>query len=113
MWSIFGATYELYKCYVNSESNSDEYENYDIDYEQYDFENPSNNPSIVKSNNSSNLSSNSQSKRKKKKCNKYLMYTGIVILGIMIQPLFLVFKAIEMLMECYKRFGCWFYYFGY
>jgi uncharacterized membrane protein len=37
----------------------------------------------------------------------------LIALGILCQPLYLIFYMLYGLMECYRRFNCWFYYFDY
>lgn len=74
-----------------------------------------NNQNISQNNSSNNnvqnysYQRNSQEKRYSR-LREILIISGLLILGILVQPVYLVFKFIELLLECYRRFGCWFYY---
>ena len=37
----------------------------------------------------------------------------LIAIGILCQPLYLLFYVLYAMMECYRRFGCWFYYADY
>jgi hypothetical protein len=105
MWFVLGATYEFIKCYQDDKARKNFFDDDDESGVRYDQENHSN----IYSGNQSNVSGEKAPKTSGQIC---LIYTGLVILGLFAQPFYLFFKFIEMLMECYRRYGCWFYYFG-
>ena len=46
---------------------------------------------------------------------KYLIYFSLFLLGLILQPFFLVYKILQSIMELYKRLGCcgcWFFFMG-
>jgi hypothetical protein len=67
-------------------------------------------------NNLNNIQNNNQinqrqfSEKKYWRAREIMIISGLIILGILVQPVYLMFKFIELLLECYRRFGCWFYY---
>lgn len=95
-FAFFGCAYEFVKCYLNDKDTDDE--NNDQEMSQYDnrreFEKNQQNP--VKAEGS--------------KCKRNTIITILIVLGIFCQPLYLIFYLLYALMECSKRFGCWFYY---
>lgn len=100
---FFGASYELIKCYYDKKENPEEEE----ESNSYDMVNmdPSRSPPVRR--NSSILSSNGE-----KNTSHYLIIAGLVMLGIILQPLYLMLKLVELMMECFRKFGCWFYFYG-
>lgn len=97
---VCGAGYEFLKCYYDDSKKEDD----DYDEDASDVE-----AQVHKRR--SNSSSMSEETKKKTKCREYTHVTLLMTLGIFVQPFYLLFKVIEMMMECYRRFGCWFYYF--
>ena len=97
-----GCAYEFYRCYKSrndkKNENSSNFDSFDI-YDNYD-ENGSNFARRV---------SNSQNDENKSKDNRAIVIL-IICIGVLCQPLYLAFYAIFLLFECYKRFGCMFYF---
>ena len=52
-------------------------------------------------------------KNNEKKNNNIFIIIILIILGLICQPLYLLFYILYALMECYRRFNCWFYYVDY
>ena len=40
---------------------------------------------------------------------KFWIYFGLVCLGIVVQPLFLLLKFLECMLEFFRKMGCWFF----
>ena len=49
----------------------------------------------------------------KDKCKENSILGLLIFLGVLCQPLYLIFYFLYGLMECYRRFSCWFYYVDY
>ncbi len=47
------------------------------------------------------------------KCKENSIIALLIFLGILCQPLYLLFYLLYAMMECYRRFSCWFYYVDY
>jgi hypothetical protein len=105
LWTILGATYELIKCYQDDNFTL----KLDITENNSHRENSMAGNSRNQSIESGTVKKDKTPKTDTEKC---LIYFGIVCLGILIQPLYLAFKFLELLLECFRRYGCWFYYFG-
>jgi hypothetical protein len=101
---FFGATYELVKCYYEKKDVEEENEE-ERSYDMINMDPNRSSPPIKRS--SSILSSDG-----KKSTSHYLILTGLVMLGLILQPLYLMLKLVEMMMECFRKFGCWFYFYG-
>ena len=96
---FFGCAYEFINCYTKERTNDDE----DEDDEEYDIEHQSHRSS-------SNSNSNAPVPQEKKST---VMICLVGFLGFCCQPLYLMFYILYGLMECYRRFNCWFYYVDY
>ena len=96
---FFGCAYEFVNCYTKEKTNDDE----DEDDEEYDIEHQSHRSS-------SNSNSNAPVPQEKKST---VMICLVGFLGFCCQPLYLMFYILYGLMECYRRFNCWFYYVDY
>ena len=97
---VFGCAYEFINCYTKPKSDDD-----DDEYsgrEDYDIERQ-------RRNSYSNNDSNQQKEQKK----NWPVLILIGFLGFCCQPLYLMFYILYGLMECYRRFNCWFYYVDY
>lgn len=112
-----GASYEFIKCYneekrPNEDEDEDGVMKYDIETQaQVNYLNQLSNAG--KNNNGTQKQNTIDvEKEKKTKCRKNKIIVLLIILGVFVQPFYLLFKSIELLMECYRRYGCWFYYFG-
>ncbi len=98
LWVIFGLTWELFKCYFNKKENEDLEGSEDgNDYEM--------------DNNTANRKNNNKEGEEEEptNCRKFSIYIGLILLGIILQPAYLVFKMLEFLMELYRQMGCWLY----
>jgi hypothetical protein len=89
---FFGCAYEFIKCYLDQDENS-KFE--DEDHDEI-------------------LDADEEYKRKQKVNKPLVWYNYIVILilailGIALQPFYLLFYVMYAFMECYRRFGCWFF----
>ena len=82
---FFGCSYEFVKCYVDKKNLDDENDEYNIQTEIIDNQEPKN------------------------RCIIFLL----IVCGIICQPLYLMIYILYGLMECYRRFNCWFYYIDY
>jgi len=91
-FAFFGACYELIMCYINGFNEEADYENNSI--------------IVYNNNNDSSLSNKLNNPAVKL---NYFYIVLLVLAGIFLQPLYLMFKLLVALMECYRNFGCWFY----
>ena len=113
---FFGCAFEFVNYYLtdspeeSNESRIEEYQNPNNDVNNSTNRNIRNNEiqivggnEIVKKNapNDSNA------------CNtkKILMCILIACIGLLCQPLYLIFYLLIGMMECYRRFACWYFYF--
>ena len=100
-----GCAYEFYRCYKtrndkkNNDNLSSNFDSIDI-YDNYNEDNGSN---------IDNRRQDIPNGENKNKDNKAII-TLILCLGVLCQPLYLAFYAIFILFECYRRFGCMFYF---
>ena len=101
LYIFFGASYELIKIYNNKKNSNDDDSDIESDLSN-EYENDIVRNNIINAN-EVNREEDSNEKRK-----KWLIYFLLFILGILIQPFFLIYKLLKSLMECYRRFGCWF-----
>lgn len=116
LYILFGASYELIKFYSNKKNDIDH--EFDSDVDLSDYANNANRNSndnfarggINNNNNIRNYYDNHNNNKTNK--NDFFIYFLLFIVGIIVQPLFLVYKFLQSLMECYKKFGCWFFYMG-
>ena len=105
LYIFFGACYELIKFYNNKKYSSDDDSIIESDL-SYDV-------NVVRNHRIHIRDIERQVKNKKKiNCNEVFIYFLLFILGIIIQPFFLIYKILKSLMECYRRFGCWFFIMG-
>ncbi len=103
LWFLLGATYEIIECYEESKikkkremelsriSNS---VNFYQSPQQSHVNHP--NPEIIEDENDPKV-------RRK----KFWIYFGLVCLGILLQPLFLLLKFLECTLEFFRKMGCW------
>jgi hypothetical protein len=101
-FALFGCAYEFVNCYNKKKSKEDNSQDED---DQQDESNVSNNIEI-------NDNNNNNDGEEPKKDNK-LTLTLLIIAGVLCQPFYLLFYLLYGLMECYRRFNCWFYYVDY
>ncbi len=89
---FFGCPYEFVKCYLDkNNSEDDEEENASFS----DYENNRNNQ-VAKVDSSLT-------------CKDYFIIVILVILGIFLQPLYLMFYILMAMVELYRQCGCWFF----
>ena len=97
-FALFGATYELMTCYFEKRHNVD------ASIEE--------NNTMPQNNNSVLSVGGALDTENKKDIRYYLIITALVLLGFILQPFYLMLKFIELLLECYRRFGCWLYFYS-
>ena len=89
-FAFFGCAYEFAKCYIEKSFRSEDEEDSNYEY-NYEVENQSeNNKSLTR-------------------CDKVIL-GFLIALGVACQPIYLLIYLLYALMECYRRFNCWFYY---
>jgi hypothetical protein len=83
---FLGCPYEFIKCYLEKK-----YEDHDDSFDGYEEDryNEANN------------------ENEECTCGKISICILLAILGILCQPIYLLFYVLYGLMECYRRFGCW------
>ena len=105
---LFGCAYEFVKCYTKKKSIDDDDDEFDspLDFYGMDLE-YNNNENSHENNNNNNYHEEDENKKSK------LVIVLLIIAGIICQPIYLMFYILYGLMECYRRFNCWFYYVDY
>ena len=104
-FAFFGCAYEFCKCYIERNEKTDSDEDDDSNYEN-NFQQINGITNETNVNNQNNAEEN----RSLDKCDIFLLAL-LSILGIFMQPLYLIFYLLLGLMECYRKFNCWFYYY--
>ena len=105
LYIFFGASYELIKFYDSKKDQSDD--------DNYNESNLSFDVNVVRNHRIHIRDIERQIEIKKKNnCKECFIYFLLFILGLLIQPFFLIYKLLKSLMECYRRFGCWFFMMG-
>lgn len=97
-FAFFGCCYEFVNCYINRSTSEDDQEN--IQYNR----------------NNSQIEENIEIDRNvevPERINDNRIIALLIFLGILCQPLYLIFYILYALMECYRKFSCWFYYVDY
>ena len=100
---LFGCAYEFVKCYTKKSNNDDNDDDFDGPLDFYGFDLEYNNEE------SQNESNRNEEEKKKNK----IIIGILIVLGIICQPIYLMFYVLYGLMEYYRRFNCWFYYVDY
>ena len=100
---LFGCAYEFIKCYTKKKNIDDDDDDFDGPLEFYGFDLDYNNEE------SQNESNRNEEEEKKSK----IVIAILIVVGIICQPIYLMFYVLYGLMECYRRFNCWFYYVDY
>ena len=105
---LFGCAYEFVKCYTKKKTIDDDDDEFDspLDFYGMDLE-YNNNENSHENNNNNNYHEEDENKKSK------LVIVLLIIAGIICQPIYLMFYILYGLMECYRRFNCWFYYVDY
>ena len=99
---FFGCAYEFVKCYTKKKSIDDDDDEFDgpFDFNGFDLE------YNIESREESQKNDDEEKKSK-------VVIALLIVLGIICQPIYLLFYILYGLMECYRRFNCWFYYVDY
>jgi len=92
------------KCYINRKPDHDEN---DIELQREEFHNQ-----IAEVNNPQEPHEPHEVVEVDK-CKENSIIALLIFLGILCQPLYLLFYLLYAMMECYRRFSCWFYYVDY
>lgn len=127
---FFGCAFEFCSYYINykGEEQEEEEEQDVIHINHYERHNPerhdkrdySENQHLGQSstNRNTNLTIKTDQKFKKRPeddegctCKKIIVCFFLAILGIVLQPVYLLFYILLGMMECYRRFACWYFYF--
>lgn len=87
---FLGCPYEFVKCYLNRNEKS-----IDDDDEDYDIEENNNNKNIE------------NEEDKPLRPIDYLIIFILIMLGICLQPVYLMFYILMAVMELYRQCGCW------
>lgn len=95
-FAFFGCAYEFSKCYLEKLYRIKDEENEGSNNEEENEQGNNNNDDDQEMNNLTNW-------------NKFMLVL-IIMLGILCQPVYLLIYLLYALMECYRRFNCWFYY---
>ena len=103
-FAFFGCCYEFVKCYINRKPDHDEN---DIELQREEFHNQ-----IAEVNNQQEPHEPHEVVEVDK-CKENSIIALLIFLGILCQPLYLLFYLLYAMMECYRRFSCWFYYVDY
>ncbi len=99
---FFGCAYEFVKCYTKKKTIDDDDDEFDspFDFNGFDLD--------------YNIESREESQKNEEEEKKSKVVIGLLIfIGIICQPIYLLFYILYGLMECYRRFNCWFYYVDY
>ena len=124
---FFGCAYEFVNCYTKKKVHDEEEEDEELGGSAEDRRdgddygggggNEGNvgvnhaNSGISRGIQGSGVNNSNYSEERVKK-NKILICI-VAVLGVICQPLYLMFYILYGLMECYRRFNCWFYYVDY
>ena len=89
-FAFFGCAYEFAKCYIerSNKTEDEEESNYECNYE---------------------VENQLESNKPLTRGDKILLFL-LIFVGILCQPIYLMIYLLYALMECYRRFNCWFYY---
>ena len=93
---FFGCPYEFIKCYLNRDPEEED-EDADFNYDD-DIEANRQGAGNKKRNNEEDEGCN---------CKKVSICILLGLLGLLCQPIYLMFYILYAIMECYRRFGCW------
>lgn len=101
---LFGCSYEFVKCYLERNNKRDSH-----DEDDYSYEN--NHHQVAGNTNETNFNNPDipDVPEVLNKRDKFIIVL-IVILGLAMQPAYILFYLLLGLMECYRKFNCWFIY---
>lgn len=119
---FFGCAYEFVTYYLTDQPDEDDESEKNvintnqlyIQNNHYNQNNSSRQPYINPNDCHLNINSKSKSQIKKEEgctTKKILISCLLAVLGIFLQPLYLLFYILIGMMECYRRFACWYFYF--
>ncbi len=104
---LFGCAYEFVKCYTKKKNYDDDEDEFDNPLDFYGMDLEYNNNENSNDINNSNNHEDEENKKSK------IVIALLIVAGIICQPIYLMFYILYGLMECYRRFNCWFYYVDY
>jgi hypothetical protein len=115
---FFGCAYEFVTYYLTDQpEEDDEAENNAMNNHQYNQNNNNNNssrqPYLNPNETRLNVKRSKSEMNKEEGCTtkKIIISCLLAVLGIFLQPLYLLFYILIGMMECYRRFACWYFYF--
>jgi hypothetical protein len=117
---FFGCAYELVNYYLTDQPEEEEenervaINNYQHRYIQNNINNNSSHQPYVNPNDCNIIVSKSKTQAKQEEgctTKKIIISCLLAVLGIFLQPLYLLFYILIGMMECYRRFACWYFYF--
>jgi len=102
LFLFIGCPYELIKYYLEHRNDKDE------DDEDYIYDSPRRD----NQRGSPQIKGGPQNVENLDECNCYTIFICIIlgIVGLALQPIYLLFYILYAMMECYRRFACWYYY---
>ena len=121
LYLLFGASYKIIKYYIERKKKKKQFNLSASSIEEgLDFHNTNNGIQDLRSNNNYDINninnsimynnnggiSNNNENNNKFTFKKYLIYFGLFLIGLIMQPFFLIYKILQILMELYKRLGC-------
>jgi hypothetical protein len=96
---FLGCPYEFIKCYIDKKNNPDDEEDEShVEGSEYEEDN---NHNIEKK------KSDHSPAEKSLGCGDYVVIFILAVVGVFLQPFYLLFYIMYAMMECYRRFGCW------
>jgi hypothetical protein len=100
LYFFIGCPYELIKCYLERRNSVGD----DDDSENSDYRNRYNEDNLPKNPIDQEI--------KEEGCTfvTILICILLAVVGIFLQPFYLMFYFIYAMMECYRRFNCWYLY---
>ena len=117
LYILFGASYDLIIFYDKKKNNVNNFDSgISIDLSDFSYNgqgyitNEINNTRINNSINHFFQQNSFEDKNENKSCKRYSIYILLFFIGIILQPFFLFFKILHIMMECNKKYDCWFFY---
>lgn len=106
MFFFVGCPYEFIKCYLEKRCFQAEDEDEDSEINQSNYPKCENN----KKENYEDNSGNDNNSQEGCKFSTICVCVLLGIVGIFLQPFYLFFYFLYGMMECYRRFNCWYFY---
>ncbi len=105
---FFGCAYEIVNYYLTDqpedEENQKNCDNGNVNTSRQPYVNPNECRLEIKK-------SNQIAEKEGCTTKKIIICCCLAALGILLQPLYLLFYILIGMMECYRRFACWYFYF--